>query len=330
MSFKNPILNTIFEINSDSDSDFNRIALSVYDYQYKHVSIYREFCDAIGRKKPTHYKEIPFLPISFFKTHNVLSDEYSKEILLTFKSSGTTKNIRSNHFLADTEVYVESFMDTFVKQIANPKDAIIFALLPNYIEQGESSLVFMVDHLVKESNHSLSGFYLTEMDMLINALEKAKEEHKKIVLFGVSYALLDLAEKGADLSGVIILETGGMKGRRKEMIKEELHQILCKGLNVGHIYSEYGMTELLSQGYTDGTEYFTSPNWMKVIVRDVNDPLTMRSEGKTGGVNIIDLANFYSCSFIATDDLGVQEGNRFKILGRFDQSDIRGCNLLIN
>lgn len=325
---KNPLLKLLFEI--DSDADFNQKALAVFQYQYDHVSIYRQFCDALGRKAPTHYKEIPFLPISFFKTHKILSDEITDEELIVFKSSGTTQSIRSQHYIAAPEIYVDSFMDTFSKQIANPKDAIILALLPNYIEQGESSLVYMVDHLVKASNHPLSGFYLSDMDSLIQAIQKAKQADKKIILFGVSYALLDLAEKRADLSGVIILETGGMKGRRKEMIKEELHQVLCDGLNVPHIYSEYGMTELLSQGYTDGTEYFTSPNWMKVIMRDVNDPLSIRKEGKTGGVNVIDLANFYSCSFIATDDLGVQEGNRFKILGRFDLSDIRGCNLLIN
>jgi len=325
---KKSFIKSIFEI--DSEIDFNRVALSVFDYQYKHVAIYRDFCNALGRSKPNHYKEIPFLPISFFKTHEIFSDEIVSEDLLVFKSSGTTQSIRSNHYVADESIYIKSFMYTFTKQISDPKDSIIMALLPNYLEQGESSLVYMVDHLVKSSNHFLSGFYLSDLDLLIDTIGLAKKENKKIVLFGVSYALLDLAEINIDLSGVTIIETGGMKGRRKEMIKEELHQILCDGLNVQHIYSEYGMTELLSQGYTDGTEYFTAPNWMKVIMRDVNDPLTIRTEGKTGGVNVIDLANFYSCSFIATDDLGVQEGNRFKILGRFDQSDIRGCNLLVN
>lgn len=328
MPQKKSFIKSIFEI--DSEIDFNRVALSVFDYQYKHVTIYRDFCNALGRSKPNHYKEIPFLPISFFKTHEIFSDEIVSEDLLVFKSSGTTQSIRSNHYVADESIYIMSFMDTFTKQISDPKDAIIMALLPNYLEQGESSLVYMVDHLVKSSKHFLSGFYLSDLDLLIDTIGLAKKENKKIVLFGVSYALLDLAEIKIDLSGVTIIETGGMKGRRKEMIKEELHQILCDGLNVQHIYSEYGMTELLSQGYTDGTEYFTTPNWMKVIMRDVNDPLTIRPEGKTGGVNVIDLANLYSCSFIATDDLGVQEGNRFKILGRFDQSDIRGCNLLVN
>ncbi|PWH85728.1 LuxE/PaaK family acyltransferase [Brumimicrobium oceani] len=328
MPHRNPLLESVFKI--DSETDFNRIALSVFNYQYNHVAVYRKFCNALGRSTPKHYKEIPFLPISFFKTHTVLSDEFSSDQLLNFKSSGTTQSIRSNHFLALPELYVNSFMDTFSKQMVDPKDAIVMALLPNYIEQGESSLVYMVDHLVKVSNHPLSGFYLSDLEALIQEIQKAKQTKKKIILFGVSYALLDLAEKGIDLSQVVIIETGGMKGRRKEMIKEELHQILCDGLNVKHIYSEYGMTELLSQGYTDGTEYFTSPNWMKVVIRDVNDPLSLRPDGKTGGVNVIDLANLFSCSFIATDDLGVRKGNRFKILGRFDQSDIRGCNLLVN
>jgi phenylacetate-coenzyme A ligase PaaK-like adenylate-forming protein len=328
VSYLNPIVNSLLEINLKSD--FNKKALAVYNYQYEHVSVYRNFCDALGRQKPKHYKEIPFLPISFFKTHKILSDEIKAEDTLLFKSSGTTQSIKSHHYIASEELYTASFMNTFREQIANPREAIVLALLPNYIEQGESSLVYMVDYLVKESKHPLSGFYLSELDSLIQAIQKAKKENREIVLFGVSYALLDLAEKGADLSGVTIIETGGMKGRRKEMIKEELHQILCKGLNVPNIYSEYGMTELLSQGYTDGTEYFKSPKWMKVIIRDVNDPLHIQKEGKTGGVNIIDLANFYSCSFIATDDLGVQEGNMFKILGRFDVSDIRGCNLLLN
>lgn len=328
MQINNSIVDSIFEINSEKD--FNELALRVYEYQYTHVSVYRDFCNALGRKAPAHYTEIPFLPISFFKTHKILSDEINSEGLLVFKSSGTTQSIRSQHYLAFPILYEQSFMDTFSKQIADPKESIVMALLPNYVEQGESSLVYMVDHLVKESNHPLSGFYLSDLDLLITAIQKSRKENKKIILFGVSYALLDLADKNIDLSGVTVLETGGMKGRRKEMIKEELHQILCDGLNVSHIYSEYGMTELLSQGYTDGTEYFTAPNWMKVLIRDIDDPLNIRQEGKTGGVNVIDLANFYSCSFIGTDDLGVQQGNRFKILGRFDQSDIRGCNLLVN
>lgn len=323
-----PIIDSIFNISTEED--FNQAALIVFQYQYQHISVYRNFCDAIHRSNPQDYSEIPFLPISFFKSHQIVSDELKNEIPLVFKSSGTTQTTRSQHYIAFPEIYERSFLATFSQQIADPKDAIILALLPNYIEQGDSSLVYMVDFLIKESNHSLSDFYLNNTQELLQAIKEAKTENKEIVLFGVSYALLDFAERETDLSGVKILETGGMKGRRKEMIREELHQLLCKGLNVNEIYSEYGMTELLSQAYTKDKEYFTPPKWMKILIRDVNDPLGIVKEGKTGGVNVIDLANLYSCSFIATDDLGVKQGEQFKVLGRFDQSDIRGCNLLVS
>ncbi|PKR82327.1 acyl transferase [Brumimicrobium salinarum] len=321
-------MDSIFSIQSEEE--FNTAAISVFQYQFKHVRVYREFCNLLNRTDPKDYKEIPFLPISFFKTHTVLSDEYRKKTNLVFKSSGTTLNKRSEHHIPSTELYERSFLPTFSQQIVPPENAIIFALLPNYIEQGESSLVYMVDFLIRATQHSLSGFYLSNPKALIEAIQKAKTQDKTIVLFGVSYALLDFAEKNIDLSGVKIIETGGMKGRRKEMIRSELHEELKKGLNVSKIFSEYGMTELLSQGYTDGSEFFRPPNWMKIMIRDVNDPFHFLANEKTGGVNVIDLANLYSCSFISTDDLGVEAGKRFKILGRFDQSDLRGCNLLVN
>jgi len=320
------IINSIFDITTEAD--FNRAALSVFKYQYQHVKVYGDFCDALGRTNPKDYTEIPFLPISFFKTHTVLSKEIDSQVV--FKSSGTTLGTRSQHYVASIKLYERSFLKTFSEQIADPKQSIIMALLPNYVDQGDSSLVYMVDHLIKESQHHLSGFYLSDPEALIQAIKSAKIESKAIILFGVSYALLDFAERKVDLSGIKIIETGGMKGKRKEMIKEELHQILINGLNVSEVYSEYGMTELLSQAYTDGSEYFKTPSWMKVMVRDINDPLHILSDGRTGGVNIIDLANIYSCAFIATDDLGVKSENKFKILGRFDQSDMRGCNLLVN
>lgn len=322
------LISSIFNIQTSEEFDI--IALQVFQYQYSSNPVYRQFCDILGRNSPQKVSEIPFLPISFFKTHTVLSEEYSADDLLLFKSSGTTLAQRSQHYVADEKVYEYSFLTTFSAQIAKPEEAIILALLPNYLEQGNSSLVYMVDYLIKETKDPLSGFYLSNPEELIEIIEKAKQSGKQVVLFGVSYALLDFAEKKADLSGVIIIETGGMKGRRKEMIKEELHEILKDGLNVPHIYSEYGMSELLSQAYTDGTEYFSTPNWMKIVIRDINDPLQLIKEGKTGGVNVIDLANLYSCSFIATDDLGSLSNNKFKILGRFDFSDIRGCNLLIS
>lgn len=322
------IIESLFNIKTEAD--FNRAALSVFEYQFHKVGVYRDFCKALGRTSPKHYTEIPFLPISFFKTHQIIAEDYKFKHEVIFKSSGTTLGTRSKHYVASLDIYERSFLHTFSEQISNPEEAIIMALLPNYVQQGDSSLVYMVDHLIRMSNHSLSGFYLSDPELLVEAIEKAKNESRPIVLFGVSYALLDFAEKKVDLSGVTIIETGGMKGKRKEMIKEELHQILKEGLNVPKIFSEYGMTELLSQAYTDGGEYFKTPSWMKILTRDVNDPFHLLPDSRTGGVNIIDLANIYSCAFIATDDLGVKAGNKFKILGRFDQSDMRGCNLLVN
>lgn len=322
------IINDIFNIQTEED--FNRIALQVFEYQYQHNSIYKGFCNSLGRTSPKVYNEIPFLPISFFKSHQILSDKIKKDNPLVFKSSGTTLGTRSQHFVPFPDLYIKSFIDTFSKQFIKPEDAIILALLPNYVQQGESSLVFMVDYLIKASKHPWSGFYLFDPENLVEVIDKAKKENRTVVLFGVSYALLDFAEHNVDLAGVKVIETGGMKGRRKEMIKEELHEILKTKFNVSEVYSEYGMTELMSQAYTDGTEFFQTPNWMKILIRDVNDPLQMIRAGKTGGINVIDLANFYSCSFIATDDLGLIQNNKFKILGRFDTSDIRGCNLLVN
>ena len=316
--------------DSQTGGDFNALALQVFNYQYKHVPIYRQFCDAIGRTQPNHYMEIPFLPISFFKTHDVFNAAAISDESILFKSSGTTLNLRSQHHVAEPSIYERSFYQTFTRFIASPKEAIVFALLPNYMEQGNSSLIYMVDSFINKSAHPLSGFYLYEADKLLESIQKARKENRQIILFGVSYALLDLAEEEIDLSDVIIIETGGMKGRRKEMIRAELHERLCEGLHVSKVYSEYGMSELLSQAYTDGTDLFEAPAWMKVLIRDVNDPFELLLAGKTGGVNVIDLANIYSCSFIATDDLGNKRKNKFKIVGRFDQSDIRGCNLLVN
>lgn len=316
-------------ISIQTEEEFNQQALKTFDYQLEHVKIYRDFCKSIHQTQPKTYREIPCLPISFFKTHRIVSDEIMDKNLLHFMSSGTTHLGRSHHFIAQPKIYEDVFSEIFTQQITNPKNAIILALLPNYLEQGNSSLVYMVDHLIKMSNHPLSGFYLNNIDALIQTVDAARKTTKRIILFGVTYALLDLAEKGADLNGAIIIETGGMKGRRKEMIREEVHEKLKIGLNVENISSEYGMTELLSQAYMK-KQLFTTPNWMKVMIRDINDPFKKLQNGKTGGVNVIDLANWYSCSFIATDDLGKIENQSFRILGRFDTSDIRGCNLLVN
>ena len=231
--------------------------------------------------------------------------------------------------MEEPKLYESSFEKTYRAQVGAPEDQLILALLPNYIEQGESSLVYMVEALIRQTNHPLSGFYLNDPVKIIGIYNQAKSTRKKIILFGVSYALLDLAEHEPDLSEATIIETGGMKGRRKELTKEELHQILKTKFNVEYISSEYGMTELLSQAYSDSEGLFTPPKWMKVLIRETNDPFAYASEGKTGGINIIDLANLNSCSFIATQDLGKIIDSQFQLMGRFDNSDIRGCNLLV-
>lgn len=315
----------IFTLNSDDQ--FNRLALDMYAFQKNHCAVYRDFIRLLGRPEPKEYTEIPFLPISFFKDQEIITEGFVPE--LTFLSSGTTGMQRSRHLVARSALYVRSFMETYRQQIGRPEDHVILALLPSYIEQGQSSLVYMVDRLIKESKSEHSGFLLNSLDDVSFRYEQALLQGKKTILFGVSYALLDLANKGVNLSKAVLIETGGMKGRRKEMTKEELHAALKKGLKVETVLSEYGMTELLSQAYCDQQLNFRTPPWMKVLVRDINDPLGWAKHGKTGGINVIDLANMYSCSFIATQDLGKSDKDSFQVLGRYDQSDVRGCNMLV-
>ncbi len=314
----------IFSISTFSE--FEQIALEVFDFQIANCEIYRDFVQMIGISKPNKINEIPFLPISFFKTHQVGSLDNSE---LVFKSSGTTGMERSQHAVLSSEVYERSFLTFYKQRIGSPEEQVILALLPNYLEQGSSSLVYMVDCLIRESQSSLSGFLLNAIEDLEYRYREALAIGKKVIIFGVSYALLDLAEKGADLSKATIIETGGMKGRRKEMSKEELHLEIKRGTGVEYVSSEYGMTELLSQGYSQQNGYFNIPNWMRVLIRDTNDPFTYVLDGKTGGINVIDLANLYSCSFISTQDLGKIEAEGLKLMGRFDLADIRGCNLMI-
>lgn len=313
----------IFEIKSDAE--FSEVALDVYEYQLQNCAVYRDFVNHLNYPKPNKVVEIPFLPIEFFKTHPVY--DTSKKPVLEFKSSGTGGN-RSSHFVVDPTIYTKSFNLTFRSLIGNPEEMVVLALLPNYIEQGESSLVYMVDQLIKQA-HPLSGFCLHDHQSLFKSYQNAIELNKKVVIFGVSYALLDLCEMNNSFEKAIIIETGGMKGRREELSKNQLHERLTSGLNCANIYSEYGMTELLSQAYSKEDLIFQSSPWMKVLIRDMNDPLTYCEEGKTGGINVIDLANLHSCSFIATQDLGKIKPGGFELLGRFDQSDIRGCNLLV-
>jgi phenylacetate-coenzyme A ligase PaaK-like adenylate-forming protein len=308
------------------------MALETFHYQYDKNPVYKEFADQL-RKTPKTVKDIydiPFLPVEFFRNHKIIAGDLPVEMI--FESSGTAGVNPGKHYLCDLSLYKESFLKTFHLFYGDPSEFLIVALLPSYTEREGSSLVYMADCLIKKSTHKLSGFYKSDIGELINTLKITKGENQKTLLLGVSFALLDLAENySPDLSDVIVMETGGMKGRRKEITREELHTILKSKLNVSSIHSEYGMTELLSQAYSKGNGIFYSPPWMKIVLRDPMDPLSFISENvKTGGINIIDLANINSCSFIATGDLGkLHKDGGFEVLGRFDSSDIRGCNLLV-
>jgi hypothetical protein len=293
--------------------------------------VYKEFCDLLKTDVPKvkSLQQIPFLPIQFFKSHKVVSN--SNVIQATFTSSGTTGTNTSKHLVTDTSIYEESYRNGFSQFYGNIEDYVVLALLPSYLEREGSSLIYMVQDLIQLSNHSDSGFYLHNHDELIQKLIELDQSAQNVILIGVTYALLDLIEKQQfQLRNTIIMETGGMKGKRKEMIREELHNQLCKGFGVSMIHSEYGMTELLSQAYSLGNGVFECPSWMQVLVRDTEDALSYIPQGKTGGLNVIDLANINSCSFIATQDLGKKNpNNSFEVLGRFDNSDIRGCNLMV-
>jgi hypothetical protein len=321
-----PLENEIFAIKTKAD--FQKVALKVFHFQRENCMVYGEYITRLKKTDPKSVKEIPFLPISFFKTHLVISRNLP--IQFEFLSSGTTGTIRSKHAVQRLEMYERSFTHIFKNAVSTPSETVILALLPNYQQQGNSSLIYMVDQLIKQTTSPLSGFFLNEYEELISNYKEALQIGKKVILFGVSYALLDLAEKKMDLSEAHIIETGGMKGRRKEMTKEDMYQHLKQGLNCTKISSEYGMTELFSQSYSNQDGLFDLPRWMEVKVRDVNDPFHYVQQGKTGGLNVIDLANLYSCSFLATQDLGRREGNHFRLMGRFDNSDIRGCNLLMD
>jgi len=317
--------NKIFNVSNFDE--FEKVAIEVYKWQSINCEVYKEFISFLKKPEPTCIEEIPFLPISFFKEFEVLSNDLP--VKFNFLSSGTTSSIRSKHMVQKPEMYERSFLKIYENFIGQPSDQVILALLPNYIEQGNSSLVYMVERLVKESNHSLSGFFLEDYNALISNYQEAISLGKEVVIFGVSYALLDLAEKKVDLSKARIIETGGMKGRRKELSKEELHQLLKEGFGTEYISSEYGMTELFSQSYSDKDGLFKMPAWMQVKIRETNDPFNYIPDGKTGGINVIDLANLYSCSFIATQDLGKIVDGQLQLMGRFDNADLRGCNLMV-
>ena len=314
-----------------SKKEFEKIALKVFRFQFDNNKVYQEFCTLLNKNKENVKSliEIPFLPIQFFKSHDVLSS--SEPIQTTFTSSGTTGMQTSKHFVTDISLYEESYRNAFSEFYGNIEDYCVLALLPSYLEREGSSLIHMVDDLIQSSNHEDSGFYLNNYEELIAKLLELDNAGQNVILIGVTYALLDLIEMHQfQLKNTIIMETGGMKGKRKEMIREELHEILCRGFGVPVIHSEYGMTELLSQAYSLGNGIFECPNWMQILIRETEDALSYVKEGKTGGINVIDLANINSCSFIATQDLGKKHPNHsFEVLGRFDNSDIRGCNLMV-
>lgn len=321
------LINKIFSCNDKAT--FEALALELFDYQIDNNPIYAPYAALILKGKiPANIYDIPFLPISFFKQEQIICQ--GKGVEEIFLSSGTTGE-QSKHLVADLSLYKKSYLNTFQQFYGDINDYCILALLPNYQEREGSSLIYMVDDLIKKSGHPKSGFYLNNLTELSNTIKELEKKEQKTILFGVTYALLDLAaQHPQNLKHTIIMETGGMKGKRKELLKEEIHQLLKEAFLTENIHSEYGMTELLSQSYSKRKNNFKSPPWMKILIRDVNDPLSIIGNNKTGGINVIDLANIYSCPFIATQDLGKQfDNDSFSVLGRFDNSDVRGCNLLV-
>lgn len=314
-----------------SRKEFEKTALKVFRQQYDSNAVYRDFCNFLKKDKQNvkAVRDIPFLPIQFFKTHHVVAS--ALPVQETFTSSGTTGMSTSRHPVTDLSVYETSFRLAFSQFYGNIEDYTVLALLPSYLEREGSSLIYMVNDLIERSGNPHSGFYLHNYDELTTKLTALDSAGQNVLLIGVTYALLDLVEKqNFNLNNTIIMETGGMKGRRREMIREELHDILSSGFGVSSIHSEYGMTELLSQAYSTGSGIFECPPWMDILIRDTEDALEYVGYRKTGGINVIDLANINSCSFIATQDLGKKYPNQsFEVLGRFDNSDIRGCNLMV-
>jgi len=318
--------------NIKDDRTFSAVALKVFQYQAVHTQVYKDYLATLGIDpvRISEPEQVPFLPIEFFRSHTVLAEGKKPEIV--FKSSGSTEMNPSRHHVAYTSLYRESFTKGFRRFYGDPGQLCILALLPSYLERKGSSLVYMMDHLIKQSVQPESGFYLDNLLKLSSILQKRMKDQIPTLLMGVSFALMDLAEQYPFQldEHITIMETGGMKGRREELVRSELHQQLKKAFGISHIHSEYGMTELLSQAYSAGEGLFKTPPWMKIHIRDPNDPLSLISTGQTGGINIIDLANINSCSFIATGDLGkINENESFEVLGRYDSSDIRGCNLLV-
>lgn len=315
----------------DPALNFEEKALEVFHHQSSQAGIYADYIKAIkvDVSDISRIEQIPFLPISFFKTHVIKEEGKPTEIIFT--SSGTSGQSTSSHYITDLELYIKSFTTGFSNFYGDIKNYCFLALLPSYLERNGSSLVYMCDHLIKQSQHPLSGFYLDNMVALSETLRRLKEQKQKVMLIGVTYALLDLAEKfPLPFPELVIVETGGMKGKRKEMVREEVHDTLIKGFDVSSVHSEYGMTELLSQAWSKSNGIFQCPTWMRIYIRDINDPLMITNENITGAINVIDLANIHSCSFIATDDLGRKSLNgSFEVVGRLELSELMGCNLMV-
>lgn len=319
------------EVTSISDhKTFKDAVIRTYEVQRVQCDTYKRFCDLVqSPANVSELAEIPYLPIDLFRKHQVILNGSSPEAI--FQSSGTTGQTTSKHHVANLEFYHESLDAGFKHFYGREQDYAVLALLPHYLERKNSSLVYMAQRWIDKSKDQRSGFYLNDLDRLINNLIELATDKRPVILLGVTFALIDLASKlKGDFPHLTIIETGGMKGMRREMIREELHQILKASFRESEIHSEYGMTELLSQAYLQNGKTFSTPPWMKVSIRDTNDPLSWSDTGKTGGVNIIDLANQLSCSFIATQDLGRMHGDgTFELMGRFDQSEVRGCNLMV-
>ncbi|MEI7595617.1 MAG: acyl transferase [Bacteroidota bacterium] len=320
--------NEIFKIYSDEE--FEYLALEIAKYQFENCEVYKNYCNLINKTPflANSIEEIPFLPIEFFRTHQVL--DKSREAKLVFKSSSTTNQNPSQHFIANEDLYIKSFISGFEIFYGKPSEYCFLALLPSYLERGNSSLVYMFEKLIKLSTYKESNFFINDFENLDFIIKKNAKKNILTILVGVSYALLDFVEhySYSGFKNLVIMETGGMKGKRKEILKEEMHKFLVSGFGVSEIHSEYGMTELLSQAYSKGKGIYKPVPWMKVLIRDINDPLTI-SKNLSGAINIIDLANLHSCSFIATQDMGVKlPNNTFILQGRLENSQIRGCNLM--
>ncbi len=315
-----------------NDEDFKNLALEIFNYQAINNKVYKAFLSGLGKSAEdvTHINEIPFPPVELFKSHVVLTGNQDYERIFT--SSGTTGIDVSKHYIKDVPFYEQICLSTFSSFYGNPSDYTILALLPSYLERAGSSLIWMMEKLISNSEKTDGGFYLNDHEKLFRLLNKLKQQGERVLLFGVTFALLDFVEgHSLDFPELTVMDTGGMKGRRREMVREEVHEELCRGFGVKTIHSEYGMTELNSQAYSSGSGIFRTPPWMKILIRDTYDPLLLSGKNVTGGINILDLANIDSCAFIATQDLGKSyDDGSFEVLGRFDFSDVRGCNLMVD